>query len=95
MQRDVRTPVFAQPAIEGAEGVRRRKVALEQQPHRITFPSERRLHADKHVAEFRAQNLDTVAIRKLLARRRTPRAFNLRQIALTTHMIVGRNAREH
>ena len=95
MQSDMRTPVFTQPAIEGAEGVRRRKVALEQQTHRITFPSERRLHTHEDVAEFRAKDLDTVAVGKLLARRRTPRAFNLRQVPLTTHMIVGRNTREH
>jgi hypothetical protein len=41
MQHRVGAEIIAQPAIEGREGVRRRKALFEQQTHRIAFVAER------------------------------------------------------
>ena len=56
MQDGMRTEILAQPAVERRECMRRREAFLEQQPHRIAFVAEGRLHADEHIAELLAEH---------------------------------------
>ena len=72
VQHGIGTEILTQPAIEGGEGVRRREVSLEEEPHRVPFPPERRLHTDEHVPEALPHHEELTTIGQLLAGRRPP-----------------------
>lgn len=59
--------VLAHPAIEGGKRVGWRETLLEEQAHRVALVAERRLHADKDIAELCAQHKDRLAIGLLRA----------------------------
>jgi hypothetical protein len=77
VQHRVGREVLLEPAVERAEGVRGREVPLEEEPHRVALPPERRLHAHEHVAELRAHHEQRLPVGELLAGRRAPRALDL------------------
>ena len=92
MEDRMRAEIFADPAVEGTEGVGRREGAFEQQPHRVAFVAEGGLHADKHITELRALDEDVAAIGQLLARGGAPGGFDLGEVLLAPDVIIGRNA---
>jgi len=93
VEQRVRVEILAQPAVEGAEGVRGREAALEQQPHRIAFVTERGLHADEDVAEALAQHMDRGAVRLLATGCGAPLRLDLREVGFAAHVIVHEDAR--
>lgn len=56
VQHSVRSVLMLQPLVEGCILRVRREVALEQQPHGVSLHSQRRLHADPHIAELHASH---------------------------------------
>ena len=92
VQHGVRSEILTEPAIEGREGMRRRKAAFEHQAHRVALVSEARLQADEHISELSAQHEYRAAIRELTSRRRAPLAFNLREVPLPANMIIRGDA---
>jgi hypothetical protein len=95
MQNRVRPEILAQVAIEGREGMGRRKTLLEEKPHRIALVTEGGLHADHDVAEAFAQDKERGAVALLTARRRAPLRLDLRQVRLAPDMIVRRDPGHH
>ncbi len=95
VQHRVRGVVLAQPAVEGAEGVRRREAALEQQPHRVALVAHRRLDADEHVAEALAEDPDRTPVAELAPGRGAPLGLDLLEPLLAPHVVVGGDARVH
>ena len=92
MQDRIRTEILAQIAVEGTEGVSRRKALLEQQPHRVALVAEGRLHADEDISEMRAENENVAPVGLVPAGSRAPLRFDLGQPALLADMLVGRHA---
>ena len=93
MQHGMRAEILLQPAIEGGEGMRRGETALEQQPHRIALIPQRRLDADEHIAELRAENLYCGAVRLQLAGGWAPGSLDLGKVRFALHDRVGADAR--
>ena len=92
VQHSVCGEILTEPAIEGREGMRRRKAAFEHQAHRVALVSEARLQSDEHISELSAQHEYRAAIRELTSRRRAPLAFNLREVPLPANMIIRGDA---
>ena len=92
VQDGVRGEVLAQIAVERRKGVRWRKAAFEEQPHRIALVSEAWLQPNEDIAKLRAQHKDRVSVAEGLARRGSPLSFDLRKVTLATQMIVQQNA---
>ena len=55
MQHGMRSEIFADPAVESAEGMGGREIAFEHEAHRIAFIAKGRLHPDEHIAKLRAK----------------------------------------
>ena len=88
MQHRMGGELLPDPAIERGEGMGRRKIALEQQPHRVALISEGRLQPHKHIAELLAQHKDAAAIALLPPRCGPPMLFDLAQPFLAADMRV-------
>ena len=95
MQHRMGTEIFTQPAVEGRERMRGCEAFFEQQPHRVAFVAERRLHADEHVAEAFAEDKDAAAITLLAAGRRAPLGFDFLQVFFTSNVVVCGDAHMH
>ena len=92
MQHRVGAEILAQVAVEGREGVRRGEAALEEQPHRVAFVAEARLHADEDVPELGAEHEDLRAVAVLAAGGRAPLRLDLGEVPLAADVLVGRDA---
>ena len=91
----MRAEVLAQVAVERRERVGRREALLEQQPHRVAFVAEGRLHAHQHVAEAAPEHEDRGPVAELATRRRAPLGLDLRQPTLAPDVVVGADQRVH
>ena len=95
VQDCIRAEVFAHPAVEGAERVRRREATLEQKPHRVALDAKGRLHPDGDVAELRSEHMDAPRVRLVLSGCGAPNGFDLVQVRFRRHVSIGRNRRNH
>ena len=95
VQHGVGVEILAEVAIEGREGVSRRKAPLEQQAHGIALIAEARLQADEHIAEPRAQHEQGAAVGQLAPRRRAPLGLDGLQERLAADVILHRNTHRH
>ena len=89
VQGDMRAEIFAQVTVEGAERVGWCEALLEEQTHRVALVAEGGLHADKDIAEMRAQHEQIPAIGLDLARAGTPLRLDLGQMRLACDHVVG------
>ena len=89
MQRGMGPEILADIAVEGREGMGGGKIALEQQPHRITLIAEGRLHPDEDITEMRAENMDALAIALLATGSRSPLRLNFPEMGFPADMVIG------
>ena len=70
------------------------ELAFEQQPHRVALIAKGWLHADKDIAEMRAEYMDTKLTIALLATGSgAPLCLDLVEIFFAADMVVGADAR--
>ena len=95
MQHGIGPEVLPDPAVEGREGVRRRKALLEEQPHRVALVAEGGLDADEDVSELRPEHEDRRAVGLVPPGGGSPLALDLAQVPLALDVVGRRNADMH
>ena len=95
VQNNIGFQIMLEVLIKRAERMGRSKAAFEQQAHRIALVSERRLNADKDIAELRAkhENLATVGLDTTGCC--TPSGFDLGEPRGLLHNLICTDARRN
>ena len=95
VQHGIGLKTLTQVAVEGAEGMGRRKTTFKQQAHGVTLVAKAGLHGHQHFTKLSAQYKQLAAIGQIFARCRPPLVFNLPEIFLFTEVLRHRNSVVH
>ena len=95
VQHRVGVEVFFQVTVESRKRMGGRKAFFKQQTHGVTFVAEGGLYCHQQVAVLVPHDEDGLAVGQLLAGRRAPLRFNLRQPFFAANVLLGGNQGVH